>query len=80
MRKITWIILILIVLVWVAIAIFWTGTKTDNNTFDFPEAAPTISEEIQPPISSIPLATSSADATPTASKLTTPSGNTNLNY
>ncbi|KKT40242.1 hypothetical protein A3K29_02525 [Candidatus Collierbacteria bacterium RIFOXYB2_FULL_46_14] len=81
MRKLIWIILILIAFVWLAIAFFWTGVNTENKSYDFPEATPTVSEEVQSQISPVPPATSSSEATPSSPvKLLSPTVKVNLNY
>jgi hypothetical protein len=41
MRKIIWIVLLLIALLWIAIATYWTGTEKTEKVYDFPEASPT---------------------------------------
>ena len=68
MRKITWIILLLIALIWLAIARFWTGSEKPEKTYDFPESTLTLTPTPTEP----PLASPSAEATPTVT--TPPSG------
>ena len=82
MRNLTWIIISLIVLVWVAIAIFWTGPKTTSQTYDFPEAIPTLSPaETTPTISLSPVASPSAEASSTSPvQPISPVPKSNLNY
>ncbi|EKD53006.1 MAG: hypothetical protein ACD_61C00185G0002 [uncultured bacterium] len=61
MRKIIWIVLILIALLWLAIANFWTGSKDTRKNFDFPEATPTLTTyPTEAPLAS-PSATTSAE-------------------
>lgn len=78
MRKIIWLILILIAILWIAIAQFWTGSENTVKTYDFPEATPTVTIEISEalPDPGLPTASPSAglEATPSAepSPKTTP--------
>jgi hypothetical protein len=61
MRKIIWIVLILIALLWLAIANFWTGPKEERKDFDFPEATPTLTAYPTEALLASPSATPSAE-------------------
>ena len=81
MRKMIWIVLLLIALLWIAIATYWTGTKEIEKKYDFPEATPTLT----PYPTDIPQATFSATVSPEASptsliKIVSPTVKSNLNY
>jgi len=40
MRKLIWIVLLLIALLWIAIAVFWIGPDIPQKNYDFPAAVP----------------------------------------
>lgn len=90
MRRIIWVLVIVTVLLWVGIAIYWTGTgesspkELDSLLFPVPTETPTpSSENLLPPTAtaSALYATPSATPTPTPSvKIISPTVGLNFKY
>ncbi|HCQ31382.1 TPA: hypothetical protein DIU27_03305 [Candidatus Collierbacteria bacterium] len=81
MRKIIWLVLLLIALLWIAIATYWTGPEKAEKVYDFPELL--LTPTVSPPdiFSTPPSATSSPEASSTSSiKVVSPTVTSTLNF